>query len=179
MRLLLIEDDELLGEGLHDFLRAEGPAVAWAHRLSDTEPHRNKPFAAWLVGWQLPNGCGLDGLRAQRRRGDSTPALMLTARDRPADRPTAWRGVCRKSAPLPPTLRPRCARRWPASTRNRPRPCVKRPRRCKRARSGCVPPAADLVARARGGTLRLAAVSLCRCAAVPRRFAAVLRLSPA
>ena len=86
MRLLLIEDDELLGEGLHDFLRAEGHAVAWAHRLSDTEPHRNKPFAAWLVGWQLPNGCGLDGLRAQRRRGDSTPALMLTARDRLAGR---------------------------------------------------------------------------------------------
>ena len=86
MRLLLIEDDELLGEGLRDFLRAEGHAVAWAHRLADAQTYRNEPFAAWLVDWQLPDGSGLDWLRAQRHRGDSTPALMLTARDLLADR---------------------------------------------------------------------------------------------
>lgn len=86
MRLLLIEDDELLGEGLRDFLRGEGHAVQWARCLADTEAYRGQPFAAWLVDWQLPDGSGLDWLRAQRRRGDGTPALMLTARDLLADR---------------------------------------------------------------------------------------------
>ena len=86
MRLLLIEDDELLGEGLRDFLRAEGHAVEWAHRLADMASYRGEPFDAWLVDWHLPDGSGLDWLRGQRRRGDTTPALMLTARDLLADR---------------------------------------------------------------------------------------------
>lgn len=86
MRLLLIEDDELLGEGLRDYLRAEGHVVEWAHRLGDAEAYRGEPFDAWLVDWQLPDGSGLDWLRGQRRRGDTTPALMLTARDQLHDR---------------------------------------------------------------------------------------------
>lgn len=86
MRLLLIEDDELLGEGLRDFLRADGNAVEWARRLVDVDAHRGEPFDAWLVDWQLPDGSGLEWLRARRSRGDRTPALMLTARDLPADR---------------------------------------------------------------------------------------------
>ncbi len=86
MRLLLIEDDELLGEGLRDYLRADGHVVDWARRLGDTEAYRGEPFDAWLVDWQLPDGSGLDWLRGQRRRGDTTPALMLTARDQLHDR---------------------------------------------------------------------------------------------
>ncbi len=86
MRLLLIEDDELLGEGLRDYLRADGHVVDWACRLVDTEAYRGEPFDAWLVDWQLPDGSGLDWLRGQRRRGDATPALMLTARDQLPDR---------------------------------------------------------------------------------------------
>ncbi len=86
MRLLLIEDDELLGEGLRDFLRAEGHVVDWARRLGETDAFRGEPFDAWLVDWQLPDGSGLEWLRGQRRRGDPTPALMLTARDQLQDR---------------------------------------------------------------------------------------------
>jgi two-component system OmpR family response regulator len=86
MRLLLIENDELLGEGLRDYLRAEGHRVEWAHRLADTDAWRSEPFDAWLVDWQLPDGSGLDWLRGQRRHGDTTPALMITARDLLADR---------------------------------------------------------------------------------------------
>lgn len=86
MRLLLIEDDELLGEGLRDFLRAEGHVVEWARRLVDTEAYRDEPFDAWLIDWQLPDGSGLEWLRARRRRGGNTPALMLTARDQLQDR---------------------------------------------------------------------------------------------
>lgn len=86
MRLLLIEDDEILGEGLRDFLRAEGHVVDWCRQLGDTDAWRGEPFDAWLVDWQLPDGSGLEWLAAARRRGDHTPALMLTARDLLKDR---------------------------------------------------------------------------------------------
>jgi two-component system OmpR family response regulator len=86
MRLLLIEDDPTLGEGLRDFLRADGHRIDWCARLADTEAFRGEPYDAWLVDWQLPDGSGLDWVGARRARGDATPALMLTARDRLADR---------------------------------------------------------------------------------------------
>jgi two-component system OmpR family response regulator len=86
MRLLLLEDDDILGEGLRDFLRGEGHAVDWCRSLADTDALRGEPFDALLVDWQLPDGSGLDWLRARRTRGDATPALMLTARDRVAQR---------------------------------------------------------------------------------------------
>ena len=88
MRLLLIEDDAILGEGLRDFLRAEGHRVDWCERLAATDALRAEPYDAWLVDWQLPDGSGLDWVRARRHRGDATPALMLTARDRLGDRIT-------------------------------------------------------------------------------------------
>jgi two-component system OmpR family response regulator len=86
MRLLLIEDDDILGEGLRDYLRAEGHVVDWCRRLADTDGLRGEPHDAWLVDWQLPDGSGLDWLAARRRRGERTPALVLTARDALADR---------------------------------------------------------------------------------------------
>ena len=86
MRLLLIEDDELLGEGLRDFLRADGHVVDWVRTLAAVDAYRGEPFDAWLVDWQLPDGSGLDWLRQRRAQGATTPALMLTARDVLADR---------------------------------------------------------------------------------------------
>jgi two-component system, OmpR family, response regulator len=86
MRLLLIEDDALLGEGLHDYLRSDGQVVDWARSLAAADAHRGEPYDAWLVDWQLPDGSGLDWLRAQRRAGHTLPALMLTARDQLQDR---------------------------------------------------------------------------------------------
>ena len=86
MRLLLLEDDDILGDGLRAFLRAEGHQVDWCHTLGDAEALRGEPYDALLVDWQLPDGSGLDWLRGRRARGDATPALMLTARDRLGDR---------------------------------------------------------------------------------------------
>jgi two-component system OmpR family response regulator len=82
MRLLLLEDDDILGEGLRDFLRAEGHVVDWCTRLSAARALQHEVFDALLVDWQLPDGSGLQWLAARRARGDITPALMLTARDR-------------------------------------------------------------------------------------------------
>jgi two-component system OmpR family response regulator len=86
MHLLLIEDDEILGEGLHDYLATLGHQVQWCRTLGAARVLREEPFDAWLVDWQLPDGSGLDWLRAARSRGQRTPALMITARDLLADR---------------------------------------------------------------------------------------------
>jgi len=86
MRLLLVEDDDILGEALRDYLRAEGHAVDWFRDLQQADAARGEPFDAWLLDWQLPDGSGLDWLRARRAKGETTPALMLTARDRLTDR---------------------------------------------------------------------------------------------
>ncbi|MBL8349650.1 MAG: response regulator transcription factor [Burkholderiaceae bacterium] len=81
MRLLLLEDDALLGEGLRDYLLGDGHVVDWCRSLDQARARQGEPFDALLVDWQLPDGSGLDWLRHRRRHGDTTPALMLTARD--------------------------------------------------------------------------------------------------
>ena len=86
MRLLLLEDDAILGEGLRDYLRAEGHVVDWFTSLRELQAVAGEPYDAWLVDWQLPDGSGLDWLARQRRAGDHTPSWMLTARDRLSDR---------------------------------------------------------------------------------------------
>ena len=82
MRLLLLEDDPLLGDGLRDYLLGDGHVVDWCQSLCEAQALQGEPFDALLVDWQLPDGSGLDWLRARRALGDHTPALMLTARDR-------------------------------------------------------------------------------------------------
>lgn len=82
MRLLLLEDDAILGEGLRDYLRSEGHVVDWFDSLHALQAVEDEPYDAWLVDWQLPDGSGLDWLARRRRAGDATPAYMLTARDR-------------------------------------------------------------------------------------------------
>ncbi|MCZ2291418.1 MAG: response regulator transcription factor [Burkholderiales bacterium] len=86
MRLLLLEDDAILGEGLRDYLRTEGHVVDWCDSLRAQRALEGEPYDAWLVDWQLPDGSGLEWLARRRRRGDTTPAFMLTARDRVQER---------------------------------------------------------------------------------------------
>lgn len=86
MRLLLLEDDTLLGEGLRDFLRADGHLVDWCQRLNEANVLRQEPYDAFLVDWQLPDGSGLDWVRMLRRQGSATPVIMMTARDLLSDR---------------------------------------------------------------------------------------------
>ena len=86
MRLLLLEDDPVLGDGLRDYLRTEGHVVDWCQRVGDAALLVNEPYDALLIDWQLPDGSGLDWLRRLRQRGLTTSALMLTARDLLSDR---------------------------------------------------------------------------------------------
>jgi two-component system OmpR family response regulator len=86
MRLLLLEDDAILGEGLRDFLRAEGHLVDWVPRLLDARALVSEAYDALLVDWQLPDGSGLDWVRGLRAQGERRPILVLTARDLLQDR---------------------------------------------------------------------------------------------
>lgn len=86
MRLLLLEDDVLLGEGLHDYLRADGHVVDWYRTLNGADALRSEVFDVLLIDWELPDGSGLAWLRSLRAQGNTTPALMLTARDLLRDR---------------------------------------------------------------------------------------------
>lgn len=86
MRLLLLEDDRILGDGLAAFLRSEGYGVDWVQRLGDARAMVGQDYDALLVDWQLPDGSGLEWVQHLRRSGVSTPILVLTARDRLADR---------------------------------------------------------------------------------------------
>ena len=86
MRLLLLEDDRTLGDGLAAYLRSEGHCVDWVQRLQEVKALDGEEYDALLVDWQLPDGSGLDWVKALRQRGVATPILVLTARDRLADR---------------------------------------------------------------------------------------------
>ena len=86
MRLLLIEDDSILGAGLRDFLRLDKHVVDWCRSLQAARALQAEPYDALLVDWQLPDGSGLSWLKARRASGDTTPAVMLTARDLLSDR---------------------------------------------------------------------------------------------
>jgi two-component system response regulator QseB len=87
MHLLLAEDDAMLGRSLHDVLRREAYTVDWVTdgRAADEALSRGRIDLA-ILDLGLPLVDGLDVLRALRVRGDTTPVLILTARDRVADR---------------------------------------------------------------------------------------------
>ena len=89
MRILLVEDDLLLGEGLQAGLRRAGFAVEW---LRDGEAAdaalKTDTFAAIVLDLGLPRLSGLNLLRLLRGRDDRTPVLILTARDAVEDRIT-------------------------------------------------------------------------------------------
>ena len=68
MRLMLLEDDATLGEGLRDFLQAEGHHVDWSRTLHEARTWDDGAYDALLVDWQLPDGSGVDERCSHRRR---------------------------------------------------------------------------------------------------------------
>jgi two-component system response regulator QseB len=87
VRILLIEDDDLLGEAVRDGLRQQGYVVDWVQdsgaalaALSTSTP------SALVLDLGLPSGEGLSVLRWLRQSGRTTPVIITTARDRISDR---------------------------------------------------------------------------------------------
>ena len=87
MRLLLVEDDPMIGEAVRDLLRAEGYAVDWANDgdMADAAL-ATQAYDLVLLDLGLPRRDGLAVLRDLRARKDRTPVLIATARDGVAQR---------------------------------------------------------------------------------------------
>ena len=87
MRLLLVEDDEILGDGLKNGLQMEGYAVDW---LTDgkqaDEALQTHRYEVVVLDLNLPGMKGLDILQALRKRKNPALVLILTAKDTVSDR---------------------------------------------------------------------------------------------
>lgn len=93
MRVLIVEDDPLLGEALAIGLKQRGFAPDWVQDGRDAQTAmRVEPFAAIVLDLGLPGMTGLELLRAERARGNKVPVLILTARDAVQDRITGLDG---------------------------------------------------------------------------------------
>ncbi|OJY34848.1 MAG: DNA-binding response regulator [Rhodobacterales bacterium 65-51] len=87
MRLLLIEDDTVLGAAVRDQIAADGQSVDWVTRLDAAgDALRGTAYDLVLLDLMLPDGRGIVFLRAMRARGDVTPVIILTALDQVSDR---------------------------------------------------------------------------------------------
>jgi two-component system response regulator QseB len=87
MRLLLIEDDEALGEGISLALAREGYTVDWLRDgASALHALLSEDFDMAVLDLGLPRLDGLTVLRRLRDTGSTLPVLILTARDATQDR---------------------------------------------------------------------------------------------
>jgi DNA-binding response OmpR family regulator len=87
MRLLLVEDDPQLGDGLTVGLRQAGFAVDWVKDgLAADQALATEAFDLLVLDLGLPKLEGMEVLKRMRARGQTLPALILTARDATADK---------------------------------------------------------------------------------------------
>ncbi len=87
MRILLVEDDEALGEGIRVALKPEGYTVDWARDgASALHALTHEDFGLAVLDLGLPRMDGLEVLQRLRAGANAIPVLVLTARDSTADR---------------------------------------------------------------------------------------------
>ena len=87
MRVLVVEDDQLLSDGVRVGLGMKGVTVDVVSTLADGRcALSNNVFDAIVLDLMLPDGSGRDLLRGLRASGDRTPTLVLTALDETPDR---------------------------------------------------------------------------------------------
>jgi two-component system OmpR family response regulator/two-component system response regulator QseB len=89
MRVLVVEDDPLIGDALAVGLEQRGFDADWVQEGREAQAAiRVEPFAAIVLDLGLPGLSGLELLRSERARGNKVPVLILTARDAVQDRIT-------------------------------------------------------------------------------------------
>lgn len=87
MRILVVEDDPLLGDGIKAGLEQAGFAADWIRDGTAAELALGTgSHAAVVLDLGLPRLTGLELLRRMRSAGDKTPVLIVTARDAVEDR---------------------------------------------------------------------------------------------
>ena len=87
MRILVVEDDALLGDAIQAGLRQSGYAVDWLRDgIAADQALSTEPYAALVLDWGLPRLSGIEVLRRLRGRKADIPVILLTARDTVNDR---------------------------------------------------------------------------------------------
>ncbi|MGJ4905434.1 response regulator [Bradyrhizobium sp. HKCCYLS2058] len=87
MRILLIEDDTILGAAVRDQIVSDGHSVDWVTRLDAAREYLGTAaYDLLLLDLMLPDGRGIGLLRDRRAKGDVTPVIILTALDQLSDR---------------------------------------------------------------------------------------------
>jgi DNA-binding response OmpR family regulator len=87
MRVLVVEDDALLGDAIQAGLKQAGFAVDWVKDgIAATHALETEAYAVAVLDLGLPRLSGLEVLQTLRARRDQTPVLILTARDSVEDR---------------------------------------------------------------------------------------------
>ncbi len=87
MRLLLVEDDQMIGESLQQALKADGYAVDWTQRGDEAlQALETKVYDIVLLDLGIPGVPGLDVLKKVRQGKDQVPVLIMTAKDAVGDR---------------------------------------------------------------------------------------------
>jgi DNA-binding response OmpR family regulator len=82
MRVLLVEDDALIGRSLSRAFEDMGVAINWARTGGDAlVALKAETYSAVLLDLGLPGKAGLEVLKDMRRKQDPTPVLIVTARD--------------------------------------------------------------------------------------------------
>ncbi len=87
MRILLVEDDELIGSAIVKYLKLEGQAVDWVHCVVEARLALDSAaYEVILLDLGLPDGTGLEILNSLRSGGENASVIILTARDAISDR---------------------------------------------------------------------------------------------
>lgn len=87
MRILLIEDDKVIGAAVAEQLESDGHSVDWAMRLDTAaDAFACAAFDLLLLDLMLPDGRGISFLRTLRNAGSKVPVMILTALDQISDR---------------------------------------------------------------------------------------------
>jgi two-component system OmpR family response regulator/two-component system response regulator QseB len=87
MRILVVENDSLLGDAIQAGLTEMGDAVDWVRDgVAAEQALDTAPYAAMVLDLGLPRRTGLEVLQRLRARGGRLPVLILTARDTVEDR---------------------------------------------------------------------------------------------
>ncbi len=87
MRILLVEDDPMIGESVADGLKSEGYAVDWVRDGKEAEVAVGaSPYSLVVLDLGLPRRDGIEVLRSIRERRIAVPVLVMTARDTVRDR---------------------------------------------------------------------------------------------
>ncbi|MBC7658552.1 MAG: response regulator transcription factor [Chitinophagaceae bacterium] len=92
MRILIIEDQNLIGKALQKGLTEEGYAVDWVTNLVDgIHLSQEIEYDTLVLDLMLPDGSGLDLLKALRENNKQTPVIIVSAKDTLADKSLGFR----------------------------------------------------------------------------------------